>query len=345
MSEGSWSSIGLIELINADPRPSVIVELNSQDAYRTISSVYQNQSFAFLSQQHTSTPFSPQEAFLQWSHARGPRDFSFVYGRYRWAVVELRKRWFLLSGSPINPDGNPTKSQFLESRQPSVEDFRKDYQDEGLILMARNYVNNDWTATPPPQGISPWCQFLRDWNWSSTGFGPIEKWSPQLRLMANMICSDSNPAVLWWGETLASLYNEAYVELVKHKHPEALGRAYKINWAEIFRFPNTASTLHKVWDECMLGKGGRQKNVTYFLQHGSRLEESVFHLNMLPVIGDNGETVGVYQTIVDITDEQIQHRRLSTVMTIAELTVNEEDLTTFFSKIIEGLQGNGKPIL
>ena len=336
MEEESWSSIGVEELLAADSRPSFLADLHRQD----FSVVYRNQSIVKLNI-HGNASFSPEQACQQWIQTRvlGEQN-SFVHQGYRWTLVTLRGRWSLVSGTLIGKDGALAELDRADRKSDAVHESGKTSKDPSLILMKKTKSMCDWTATPPPRHISPWCKFLREWDWGPTAFGPIESWPSPLRLMANIVCSDLNAAVLFWGETLASLYNEAYAELVKHKHPGALGKPYRLNWEELFQLPETVAVLEEIWQESSIGQSTRQRNVTYFLLQGSKLEETIFHLNLLPFLGENGETVGVYQSVVNITDEQVRNRRLSTLTSMAELTAHEEDLGTYFSKVLEGLQGN-----
>ena len=84
--------------------------------------------------------------------------------------------------------------------------------------------------------------------------------------------------------------------------------------------------------------------MTYFLLRDTKLEEHIFHLNMLPVLGESGETVGIYQHIIEITEEQVRNRRLSTLISMADLTAGEEEVRTFFSRVIESLRSNSKKL-
>ena len=82
--------------------------------------------------------------------------------------------------------------------------------------------------------------------------------------------------------------------------------------------------------------------MTYFLLRDTKLEEHIFHLNMLPIVGENGETAGIYQQINEITDEQVRNRRLSTLISMADLAAGEEEPCAFFARGIESLKSNSE---
>ena len=128
--------------------------------------------------------------------------------------------------------------------------------------------------------------------------------------------------------------------LLNVKHPKAIGRPYRATWPEVYAIPETAKVLDEVWARCANGVATKQENVTYFLLHESRLEEHIFHLNMMPFFGANGETVGIVQIIDEITQEQVRNRRLATLISMADLTAGEEELGAFFARVIEALKSN-----
>jgi hypothetical protein len=61
----------------------------------------------------------------------------------------------------------------------------------------------DWTAHLPD---SDHVRFFRNTAWTRTGLGPLQDWSPTLRLFTGFVLADSRPACLWWGPTLIAIY-------------------------------------------------------------------------------------------------------------------------------------------
>ena len=133
-----------------------------------------------------------------------------------------------------------------------------------------------------------------------------------------------------------------FERLLSTKHPEALGQPHRETWQEIYAIPETAAVLNEVWSRCADGIGTKQDFVTYFLLRDSKLEEHIFHLTMIPVFGRNGETAGIFQHVSDVTQEQVRDRRLSTLISMADLTAGEEELHAFFTRVLESLRSNSK---
>jgi hypothetical protein len=51
---------------------------------------------------------------------------------------------------------------------------------------------------------------IRAFDWSRTPLGPIESWSPALRMMTNFLLANRFPLLLWWGPDFIQIYNDAY---------------------------------------------------------------------------------------------------------------------------------------
>src|SRR5690348_8055468 len=64
--------------------------------------------------------------------------------------------------------------------------------------------------------------------------GPVNQWSPTLISTVRLMLSSKAEIVLFWGAELCALYNEAYVPTIGDKHPGALGRPARENWAELW---------------------------------------------------------------------------------------------------------------
>ena len=64
-------------------------------------------------------------------------------------------------------------------------------------------------------------ELIRAHDWSETALGPIESWSPALRMMVGLLLANRFPLLLWWGPEFISIYNDAYRPILGTKHPWA----------------------------------------------------------------------------------------------------------------------------
>ena len=65
---------------------------------------------------------------------------------------------------------------------------------------------------------------MRAHDWSGTPIGPVENWSPSLRMMAGLLLANRFPLLLWWGPQYISMYNDAYRPILGKKHPRSLAQ-------------------------------------------------------------------------------------------------------------------------
>ncbi len=67
-----------------------------------------------------------------------------------------------------------------------------------IILIMHNGqlpVERDWTEDLPK---TDHVRFFRETDWSKSKLGPLNTWSPTLRLFTGFVLADSRAACLWW---------------------------------------------------------------------------------------------------------------------------------------------------
>ncbi len=98
---------------------------------------------------------------------------------------------------------------------------------------------NDFEPTSPSSGrvgapLSSMADLIAARDWSRTPLGPVERWSPSLRMMIRFLLANRFPLLLWWGPDHISIYNDAYIPVLGTKHPKALGLPVRECWSEIW---------------------------------------------------------------------------------------------------------------
>jgi hypothetical protein len=77
--------------------------------------------------------------------------------------------------------------------------------------IAGRRCHHDWTRNPPPPNLTPFQEFTRNVDWEKSPLGPMDSWPAQLRQTVLLIVADPSPAVVYWGDEMTIVYNEAYV--------------------------------------------------------------------------------------------------------------------------------------
>lgn len=65
-----------------------------------------------------------------------------------------------------------------------------------LTMLGGQYAaEHDWTEDLPK---TDHVRFFRETDWSKSKLGPLDTWSPTLRLFTAFVLADSRAACLWW---------------------------------------------------------------------------------------------------------------------------------------------------
>jgi hypothetical protein len=210
-----WEDLGIKEFLDNDLRPTFVVDVIGDDANHGPQICYRNPYFT--SEFHFDDTIiwdstEDRASFGNWALYPAAKSLvpSFDHCGFAWVANTLRGRWRIIQASTLAPyrprSENTTK---FPKPLPSGADVA---QFDRLKAYQLDHPSHDWTAPEPPHNPSKHVQLLRQWNWENTPLGPLDSWSPLLRLMANLIVTDPNPAVMFWGPKMAGLYNESYVK-------------------------------------------------------------------------------------------------------------------------------------
>lgn len=64
-----------------------------------------------------------------------------------------------------------------------------------IMLDGQHVAEHDWTEDLPK---TDHVRFFREIDWSKSSLGPLNTWSPTLRLFTGFVLADSRAACLWW---------------------------------------------------------------------------------------------------------------------------------------------------
>src|SRR5438270_13153572 len=77
------------------------------------------------------------------------------------------------------------------------------------------------------------CVRTREFDWSKTPLGPLDRWSERLRATVSMCLKFQLPMGIGWGPDLIFLYNDACIPILGPMHPQALGHSYRECFPEL----------------------------------------------------------------------------------------------------------------
>ncbi|MGH9056216.1 MAG: ATP-binding protein, partial [Acidimicrobiales bacterium] len=145
-------------------------------------------------------------------------------------------------------------------------------------------------------------------DWSLHPLGPPAGWPVATRAVVAVALASRFPTVLWLGEDLFLVYNDAYLPILGDKHPAALGRPGQEVWSDIWDVigPMLVGVMESgaaTWsDDLMLPVTG-----------SGRPEERYFTFTYSPIIATTGQVGGVFCVVAETTERVIGERRLQTL--------------------------------
>ncbi|KAI0422869.1 histidine kinase [Xylaria grammica] len=279
---------------------------------------------------HTSSePLLEREASFE-SRSRGltpivqpqtPSDVIIPDGDYFGEVVEM------------GADGQVQPGVDNDVGDPTVIHQTHDFMPEALISLPQ--PSFDWTRIPLTPDLPDHIHFARTRDWASTPLGPIEEWSPELRTISNMVMGSPHPVALYWGREFTVIYNEAYVAMAGRKHPKLMGSRYQDAWAEVWH--EMQSTFESAWES---GQATMKNDDRFIVRRDGYDEEAFFSWSIVPLVGEDGTVVGLYNPAFENTRRKMAERMMLTLREVGEKTALARDIKSFWRQVNKGLEFN-----
>jgi PAS domain S-box-containing protein len=162
-------------------------------------------------------------------------------------------------------------------------------------------------------------ELIRSTDWARTPLGPIASWPQSLRSAISILLPSRAQIILFWGDDLTALYNDAYAPVFGAKHPWALGRPARECWAEI-------------WDDVLgplftgvlrSGEAFFAQDHGFFLDRHGYLEETYFDVSYDPVRIESGAVGGIFCIVSETTGRVLERRRLRTMRDLSTRSLSE----------------------
>lgn len=231
---------------------------------------------------------------------------------------------------PVEPNSSLVLENALAARVAGNVDY---FLNSGPV--SPETASFDWTRIPISDTMPRHIQFARSIDWASTPLGPIGNWNADLRQMCNLIMASPHPAAMYWGDDLVAIYNEAYVLLAGQKHPRLMGQSYKDAWAEIWNEVEEVFAVAR-----STGEATMKDDDCLFIKRHEFLEETYFSWSIIPMVGEDGTVIGLYNPAFEKTRRKIAERRMLTLREIGERTASARDVKAFWEQVLGALEFN-----
>ena len=158
-------------------------------------------------------------------------------------------------------------------------------------------------------------RLIREYDWSKTSLGPIERWPQSLKTSISLILNSQHPMWIGWGDEMSFLYNDAYIQVLSlSKHPWALGKPAQEVWSEIWEF--CGPLANKVFEN---GEASFVDEVRLLMKRADFTEETYYSFSYSPIRDESGAVAGLFCPSTEVTPKVINARRLRT---LSELSAN-----------------------
>jgi two-component sensor histidine kinase len=155
-----------------------------------------------------------------------------------------------------------------------------------------------------PLGGGEMGALIRALDWSKTSLGPISAWSAHLKATISLMLPAQAQIVLFWGPDFVALYNDAYAPTIGGKHPRALGRPARENWAELW--DDLEPLLRRVLET---GETVFAKDRPFYIERHGYPENVYFDISYSPVRDEAGKVDGVLCIVGETTERVVAQER------------------------------------
>ncbi|MDQ3271678.1 MAG: PAS domain-containing protein, partial [Pseudomonadota bacterium] len=118
-------------------------------------------------------------------------------------------------------------------------------------------------------------------------------------LVAVILCAKQPPMYVAWGNGRNQVYNDAFIPILRQKHPSALGQPLFDVWHE------AADELLPLVDKAYGGEPTQSGKMEILAERGGRLEPAWFSFFHAPVLDANGDVIGIFCACNEITEQHL----------------------------------------
>src|SRR5580700_3945379 len=146
---------------------------------------------------------------------------------------------------------------------------------------------------------------MRDYPWATSALGDPRDWPDSLRTATRICLTSRFPMIVWWGQQLYMIYNDAFLPLMGNKHPGLMRPAEQV-WGEIW--PTVGPMLGSVLDT---GQATWSEDLLLAMDRHGYSEETHWTYSYSPLHDDEGTVRGLFTAVKETTEEVVGRRRLA----------------------------------
>jgi signal transduction histidine kinase/serine phosphatase RsbU (regulator of sigma subunit)/DNA-binding NarL/FixJ family response regulator len=161
---------------------------------------------------------------------------------------------------------------------------------------------------------------ILEFDWAGHPLGAIEAWPDWMRVTVAEMLASRFPIVLWFGDELFLMYNDAYLSALGEKHPAALGTPGRLIWSEIWDV--IGPMLLGVMETGVATWSADQRLA---LIRRRFAEEAFFTFTYSPMFDQSGAVGGIFCAVHETTEKVQGERRLGTLSALASRLVERND--------------------
>lgn len=324
------NSCSLYSALEFDPRPTFILDLEAAKSNNAGQSIpFSNAALRALPDLHDALRHKALSLTGAVLTSGGLEEPLVLCGRV-WEYYTIEGRWRVVGSGRLH--------QVDETASSTVIDLK---DEPGRSRVAETRPATQESTNPSiglPKGHE---QFMNQFDWQATDVGAVSTWSRRLQELFSLTLIDPRPAGIFSGPNHIFLYNEAYEDVLRDRHPFVMG------------LPG-AKGFPDVWDRINKPTLDRLKEtsrpvvyanvpIAYEKDNGF-LEEFNFDWTSLPIFGDDGEFIGVYQSFSDVTQYNLIQRRTLLLSKMNAIDTQRPELDNIWDTILERLQNDSDDI-
>ncbi|KAL7425265.1 hypothetical protein Q5752_000953 [Cryptotrichosporon argae] len=235
--------------------------------------------------------------------------------------------------------GESTPAEQADRGRPAPASRRRSGRLDGRSGLFEPLVAGAGPGTASPARQETDCRVLLDQtDWSKTSLGPRESWSPQLECMINLVIDSNTQDSLWLGTDFVQIYNQGYSKILNH--PTGFGRPAIEQWASLWE------GIGPIIDRGMRGESCYFTDdlLLYAIGPTGNFCERYHTWSFVPIRGDGGRVLGLYNPTTETTDAVLARRRQETMRDLSEEIQVARSSKQYFAGIADVFERNPKDI-